>query len=130
MAHCRRTRHPAQALGLPLSQSASQPFGTDTRSGLPPPPRLQTGGYGSEDGDPVRRRQLLANLVVAAATAADAPLTSANSPPMNEATLGERLVGRLGDAMLGLYTDSTGTVPPPPPDGSPTHRSQCVIRVP
>ncbi|OIJ98996.1 transcriptional regulator [Streptomyces sp. MUSC 14] len=58
----------------------------------------------------MRRRQLLANLAVTAATAAGAPLASTASPPRNEAALGALLVGRIRDAMLGLHTDIT--VPP------------------
>ncbi|MEU6261732.1 helix-turn-helix domain-containing protein [Saccharopolyspora shandongensis] len=69
-------------------------------------------GPGPEDGeDPVRRRQLLANLAVTAAAAAGAPLLAAGEP-VSEADLGPVLIGRLRDAMLGLYPGGDGTVPP------------------
>ncbi|MGA5131984.1 helix-turn-helix domain-containing protein [Streptomyces olivoreticuli] len=61
-----------------------------------------------EDGeDPVRRRQLLANLAVTAAAAAGAPILTGGRPPVNDAALGEVLVGRIRDAMLGLHQDLT-----------------------
>ncbi|MFH9426210.1 XRE family transcriptional regulator [Streptomyces sp. NPDC017529] len=50
----------------------------------------------------MRRRQLLANLAVTAAAAAGAPLLSGDRAPTNEAALGDILVNRLRDAMLGL----------------------------
>lgn len=64
-----------------------------------------------EDGeDPVRRRRLLANLAVTAAAAAGASLPPDAAGPVDEAALGELLVDRLRDAMLGLHHD-TGTLP-------------------
>lgn len=52
----------------------------------------------------MRRRQLLAKLAVTAATAAGAPILPGGRTPVNEAVLGEVLVGRIRDAMLGLRT--------------------------
>ncbi|GGX84379.1 helix-turn-helix domain-containing protein [Streptomyces hiroshimensis] len=75
-------------------------------------PRLPASTVGDtarwEDGeDPVRRRRLLANLAVTAAAAAGAPVLTGGRPPVNEAALGEALVARLRDAMLGLHHNIT-----------------------
>ncbi len=72
------------------------------------PPSRVAGTARWEDGeDPVRRRQLLANLAVTAAAAAGAPVLTGSAPLVNEAALGEVLVGRIRDAMLGLHQDLT-----------------------
>lgn len=103
---------PPQALGLTPQPDVrhGQPIGPTTAYPRLPGPTLA--GTAREDGeDPVRRRQLLANLAVTAAAATSAPLASATSSPRGEeAALGELLVGRVRDAMLGLHTDIT--VPP------------------
>jgi hypothetical protein len=52
--------------------------------------------------DPVRRRQLLANLVITAAAAAGPPLVIREAEPVGEAAQGNLLVERVRDAMLGL----------------------------
>ncbi len=93
---------PHQAFGL--TPPAPRP---DTRHGQPvaaisvfprlPDPRVGTPGR--EDGEePVRRRKLLVGL---AATAA-APLLGTGDAQAEEALLGDLLVTRLRDAMLGL----------------------------
>ncbi|WP_143587914.1 MULTISPECIES: hypothetical protein [Streptomyces] len=53
----------------------------------------------------MRRRQLPANLAVTAATAAGAPFPPGGRTTVDEAALGEVLVGRVRDAILGLRTD-------------------------
>ncbi|MER7986487.1 helix-turn-helix transcriptional regulator [Streptomyces noursei] len=77
-------------------------------------PRLPTSRVGRsdrEDGeDPVRRRKLLAGLAATAASAAGAPLLGNRTGQADEALLGELLVARLRDAMLGL--GPAPTIPP------------------
>ncbi|WP_371657180.1 helix-turn-helix domain-containing protein [Streptomyces sp. NBC_00224] len=96
---------PPQTLGL-----SPPPGRRDVRHGQPVAPiaaypQLPAStvvGPGWEDGDdPVRRRNLLANLAVTAAAAAGAPLTG-STPQPEEPAVGELLVGRLRDAMLGI----------------------------
>lgn len=53
----------------------------------------------------MRRRQLLANLAVTAAAAAGAPVLPGRRTTVDEAALGDVLIGRVRDAMLGLHTD-------------------------
>lgn len=55
----------------------------------------------------MRRRKLLANLAVTAAAAVGAPILPSDRSPVNEAALGEILVARLRDAMLGLHNGTT-----------------------
>jgi transcriptional regulator with XRE-family HTH domain len=59
------------------------------------------GGRGERDDD-VRRRQLLATLGVAAASAASRPAAGAATAMPGDAGLAELLVARVRDAMLGL----------------------------
>ncbi|WKX70834.1 helix-turn-helix domain-containing protein [Streptomyces sp. XD-27] len=75
-----------------------------------PAPRVAGTTLREGGEDPVRRRQLLANLAVTAAAASGASILPTGSPPVNGAALGELLVGRVRDAMLGLHTGVT--VPP------------------
>jgi hypothetical protein len=58
----------------------------------------------------VRRRKLLAGLAATAASAAGAPLLVSGTAQADEALLGELLVARLRDAMLGL--GPAPTIPP------------------
>ncbi|WP_240351231.1 XRE family transcriptional regulator [Streptomyces olivoreticuli] len=56
---------------------------------------------------------MLTNLAVTAAAAVSAPILPSGKPPVNEAALGEVLVARLRDAMLGLHHEiavPSGTV--------------------
>lgn len=62
-----------------------------------------------EGEDPVRRRQLLAGMAATAVTAAGGSLLGSPSAPGDDAVLGELLVARLRDAMLGL--DRTAAQP-------------------
>lgn len=95
---------PHQAFGLtpPAPRPGTrhgQPVGAISVFPRLPAPRVGTPGR--EDGEgPVRRRKLLAGL---AATAA-APLLGSGTAQADEALLGELLVTRLRDAMLGLGT--------------------------
>ncbi|MFD7016636.1 hypothetical protein [Streptomyces sp. NPDC059928] len=50
----------------------------------------------------MRRRKLIADLAATAAAAADSPPLGNGTAQANEALLGELLVARLRDAMLGL----------------------------
>lgn len=67
-----------------------------------PPPRVTTGPRPEEGEDPVRRRQLMASLVVTAATTAGSPLHNGSAAPVGDAAVGDLLVARVRDAMLGL----------------------------
>ncbi|QIZ37954.1 helix-turn-helix domain-containing protein [Saccharopolyspora sp. ASAGF58] len=102
-----------QALGL-----TSGPAGNGHAIAPADYPRLPTSKVqersGREDGeDPVRRRQLLANLAVTAATAAGAPLLlTTTGGPVSEAALGPVLITRLRDAMLGLHPGTDNPLPP------------------
>lgn len=81
---------------------------------FPRMPAHRVGSPGWEDGeDPVRRRKLIAGLAATAAAAAGPPLTGSGTAQADEALLGELLVARLRDAMLGL-----GTAPALPPAGT------------
>ncbi|MCP2259871.1 Helix-turn-helix domain-containing protein [Streptoalloteichus tenebrarius] len=70
---------------------------------FPRMPATRVGRFGREDGeDPVRRRKLLRGLAVAAAAAAGSSLLANGTATADEALLGELLVARIWDAMLGL----------------------------
>lgn len=105
---------PHQAFGLapPAPRPEirhGQPIGATTAFPRMPTPRL--GSPGREDGeDPLRRRKLIAGLAATAAAAAGSPLLGNGTAQANEALLGELLVARLRDAMLGL-----GHAPAVPP---------------
>lgn len=105
---------PHQAFGL--APPAPRP---DVRHGqligattaFPRVPTSRVGRSGREDGEePVRRRKLLAGLAATAASAAGAPLLVSGTAQADEALLGELLVARLRDAMLGL--GPAPTIPP------------------
>ncbi|MFF2065142.1 helix-turn-helix domain-containing protein [Streptomyces sp. NPDC058200] len=89
-----------------------QPIGATTA--FPRMPFHKVGNPGWEDGeDAVRRRKLIAGLAATAAAAAGSPLTGSAAAQADEAPLGELLIARLRDAMLGL-----GTAPVLPPAGT------------
>jgi transcriptional regulator with XRE-family HTH domain len=78
-----------------------QPIGASTAfPRLPTPMVIAT--FASEDGDDVRRRELLAGAAATAATAVSSHLLSRGTADGGDALLGELLVARLRDAMLGL----------------------------
>ncbi|MEU7184106.1 MULTISPECIES: hypothetical protein [Streptomyces] len=58
----------------------------------------------------MRRRKLLANLAVTAAAAVGAPILPTGKAPGEDAAVGEALVARVRDTMLGLHAGIT--VPP------------------
>ncbi|WP_329389176.1 helix-turn-helix domain-containing protein [Streptomyces sp. NBC_01716] len=94
---------PPQALGLapdvPVDDHGRAP---DVFAEYPRLPASMVRNLGSEDGeDAVRRRKLLANLAVTAAAAAGTPLML-GSTGNRDTLIGDVLVGRLRDAMLGL----------------------------
>jgi transcriptional regulator with XRE-family HTH domain len=97
---------PPQAVGLapPAPRPEirhGQPIGATGE--FPRLPASRLGGFCGEDGeDPVRRRKLLAGLAATAASAAGTPLLGNGAAQADEALLGELLVTRLRDAMLGL----------------------------
>ena len=98
---------PPQIFGLtpqrpPVARHA-RPDGACTGPGLRLAPTVARDG-GREDGDdPVRRRQLLANLAVTAAAAAVGSSLPGSGPAQpGQAASGDLLVGRVRDAMLGL----------------------------
>ncbi|MER5784341.1 helix-turn-helix transcriptional regulator [Streptomyces mobaraensis] len=98
---------PPQALGL-----TPQPYVRRGRAIGPATayPRLSgprvTGTARREGGeDPVRRRKLLTNLAVTAAAATGAPILPTGKAPSENVAVGEVLVARVRDAMLGLHTD-------------------------
>ncbi|WP_075737956.1 helix-turn-helix domain-containing protein [Streptomyces acidiscabies] len=75
----------------------------DATSAFPRLPAFRVGRSSWEDGeDPVRRRKLLTGLAATVASAAGAPLLGNGAAQADEALLGELLVARLRDAMLGL----------------------------
>ncbi len=66
-------------------------------------PTHRLGSPGQEDGEgPLRRRKLIAGFSATAAAAAGSPLLGNRTAQASEALLGELLVARLRDAMLGL----------------------------
>ncbi|OLO25928.1 transcriptional regulator [Streptomyces sp. MNU77] len=78
-----------------------QPIGAT--SAFPRLPANRVGRPGWEDGeDPVHRRKLLAGLAATAAATAGFPLLGSGTAQADEALLGELLVARIRDAMLGL----------------------------
>jgi hypothetical protein len=86
-----------------------QPIGAS--SAFPRMPVSRVGRPGWEDGDaPLQRRKLLAGLAATAAVAGVSPLVGSGTAQADEALLGELLVARLRDAMLGL--GPTPSVPP------------------
>ncbi|GAA4221591.1 transcriptional regulator with XRE-family HTH domain [Streptosporangium album] len=110
----------AEALGIPPQAFGLASPRPKVRHGQPTVP---TTAYPSlparkvdrtqrEDGeDPVRRRNLLANLAVTAAAAASSRFLGGGAAQADEALLGEVLVAGLRDAMLGLGSN-LGDLPP------------------
>ncbi|MEU5608427.1 helix-turn-helix domain-containing protein [Streptomyces sparsogenes] len=103
---------PPQALGLAPEPAArhGQPAAPTTAYPRLPGPRVS--GTAQADGgeDAMRRRQMLA-LTLTAAAAASIP-GRAGAEPADEPALGDVLVGRLRDAMLGLYPGAADASPP------------------
>ncbi|MCL7376127.1 helix-turn-helix transcriptional regulator [Streptomyces sp. 35G-GA-8] len=100
-----------QVLGLTPQPRLRHGHAIGPTTAYPRLPAPRVAGTTRQDGeDPVRRRQLLANLAVTAAAATGAPMVSGGSTPVNDATIGGLLVDRLRDAMLGLHTGMA--VPP------------------
>ncbi|MFF4205757.1 helix-turn-helix domain-containing protein [Streptomyces sp. NPDC001668] len=103
---------PHQAFGLaPPAQRPQvrhgQPIGPI--AGFPRIPATRVGSSGWEDGeDPVRRRKLLTGLAATAAAVVGSPLLGNGTATADEALIGELLVTRIRDAMLGL-----GSAPDP-----------------
>ncbi|MEV4249180.1 helix-turn-helix transcriptional regulator [Streptosporangium canum] len=99
----------AEALGIPhpafglVPSQARHGHTTVSTTAYLRLPAHKVGGTQREDGeDPVRRRNLLANLAVTAAAAAGSRLLRSGAAQADEALLGEVLVAGLRDAMLGL----------------------------
>lgn len=94
---------PPQALGL-TPEPGARHAPTTAYPRLPGP---RVSGTAQADGgeDAMRRRQMLA-LTLTAAAAASAP-GRAGAEPVREPALGDVLVGRLRDAMLGLHPEVT-----------------------
>ncbi|MFI0738361.1 helix-turn-helix domain-containing protein [Streptomyces sp. NPDC021100] len=103
---------PPQSLGLTPQPAVRHGCAIGPTTAYPrlPGPRV-AGTARREDGeDPVRRRKLLANLAVTAAAAVGAPVLPTGKAPGEDAAVGETLVARVRDAMLGLHADVA--VPP------------------
>ncbi|MEW2576662.1 helix-turn-helix domain-containing protein [Streptomyces syringium] len=100
---------PPQTLGLTPQPNVrhGRAIGPTTAYPRLPGPRV-AGTARREDGeDPVRRRKLLANLAVTAAAAVGAPILPTGKTPSENVAVGEVLVARVRDAMLGLHSDVT-----------------------
>ncbi|AZQ70369.1 XRE family transcriptional regulator [Streptomyces luteoverticillatus] len=99
---------PAQALGLTDPPEIRHGRAVVQTTAYPrlPAPRLAGTARRGDGEDPVRRRQLLADLAVTAAAAVGAPILPTGKTPAAEADTGETLVARVRDAMLGLHTDT------------------------
>ncbi|MEV0035065.1 helix-turn-helix transcriptional regulator [Streptomyces sp. NPDC050804] len=102
---------PPQALGLaPDVPVDGHGRAADVFAGYPSLPASMVRNLGGEDSeDAVRRRKLLANLAVTAAAAAGTPLTRGSTAD-RDTLIGDVLVGRLRDAMLGF---GGGALPDP-----------------
>ncbi|MCX5336854.1 helix-turn-helix domain-containing protein [Streptomyces sp. NBC_00140] len=105
---------PHQALGLPPpaprpEMRHGQPIGAT--AAFPRIPAHRLGSSGREDGeDPLRRRKLITGLAATAAAAAGSPFLGSGAAQADEAFLGDLIVARLRDAMLGL--GPAHTLPP------------------
>lgn len=100
---------PPQTLGLTPQPDVrhGRAIGPTTAYPRLPGPRV-AGTARREDGeDPVRRRKLLANLAATAAAAVGAPILPTGKTPSENVAVGEALVARVRDAMLGLHSDVT-----------------------
>ncbi|MGK5631050.1 helix-turn-helix domain-containing protein [Streptomyces sp. URMC 123] len=97
-----------QVLGLIAAPEVRHGRAIGPTAAYPRFPRPRLAGTARPGGgeDAVRRRKLLANLAVTAAAAVGAPiLPSGSKPAGNGAAVGEVLVARVRDAMLGLHPD-------------------------
>jgi transcriptional regulator with XRE-family HTH domain len=101
---------PPQAFGLLPDHHAGR-TGAGAVTGDAATPKVICKPERKDGDDPVRRRQLLANLVITAAASAGTPM-SGRVATTGEPDAGELLVARVRDAMLG--TGSTGTPVPAP----------------
>ncbi|MFD7239424.1 helix-turn-helix domain-containing protein [Streptomyces syringium] len=103
---------PPQVLGLtaPPEVRHGRVIGPTATYPLLPRPRVAETARREDGEDPVRRRKLLANLAVTAATAVGAPILPTDKTISQDVPVGEALVARVRDAMLGLHSDVT--VPP------------------
>ncbi|MEV5381188.1 helix-turn-helix transcriptional regulator [Streptomyces nondiastaticus] len=103
---------PPQALGLAPQPDVRHRHAIGPTTAYPrlAGPRVAGTARGGDGEDPVRRRKLLANLAVTAAAAVGAPLLPTGKTPSEDVAVGESLVARVRDAMLGLHVDVT--VPP------------------
>ncbi|MBF6050288.1 helix-turn-helix domain-containing protein [Streptomyces sp. NRRL B-1677] len=100
---------PSQALGLTAPPEARHGRVIGPSAAYPrlPRPRVAETARRGDGEDPVRRRKLLVNLAVTAAAAAGAPILPTGKTPGEDAAVGEVLVARVRDAMLGLHADVT-----------------------
>ncbi|MEV6778104.1 helix-turn-helix domain-containing protein [Streptomyces syringium] len=100
---------PPQTLGLTPQPDVRHGRAIGPTTAYPRLPGPRVGGTARrEDGeDPVRRRKLLANLAVTAAAAVGAPVLPTGKAPSEKVAVGEALVARVRDAMLGLHSDVT-----------------------
>ncbi|MGH3822136.1 MAG: helix-turn-helix domain-containing protein [Pseudonocardiaceae bacterium] len=119
-------RIPPQRLGLapvPPRPERRHENAISTGNAYPrlPPPRVATGLRPEEGEDPVRRRQLITSLVVTAATNAGFPLLNGSAAPAGDTAVGELLIARVSDAMLGLRTTT-----PLPPDRLRVHLASAL----
>ncbi|MFI9311467.1 helix-turn-helix domain-containing protein [Streptomyces triculaminicus] len=99
---------PPQALGLTAPPGIRHGRAIGPTAAYPrlPRPRLAGTARPGDGEDTVRRRKLLANLAVTAAAAVGAPVLPSGTKPVGDgAAVGEILVTRVRDAMLGLHPD-------------------------
>ncbi|MCC2280536.1 helix-turn-helix domain-containing protein [Streptomyces sp. ET3-23] len=100
---------PPQALGLSAPPEVRHGRSIGPTAAYPRLPRPRVAETARrEDGEgSVRRRKLLANLAVTAAAAVGAPILPTGKTSAEDAAVGEVLVARVRDAMLGLHTNVT-----------------------
>ncbi|WP_367132829.1 MULTISPECIES: helix-turn-helix domain-containing protein [Streptomyces] len=100
---------PPQALGLTAPPEVRHGRSIGPTAAYPrlPRPRVAETARREDEEDSVRRRKLLANLAVTAVAAVGAPILPTGKTPAEDAAVGEVLVARVRDAMLGLHNDVT-----------------------
>ncbi|MFC5148955.1 helix-turn-helix domain-containing protein [Streptomyces aureoversilis] len=100
---------PPQALGLAPQPDVRHGRAIGPTTAYPRLPGSRVAGTARRgDGeDPVRRRKLLANLAVTAAAAVGVPILPTGKTPSENVAVGEALVARVRDAMLGLHAGVT-----------------------
>lgn len=97
---------PLQAFGLTAQPDVRHGHAIGPATAYPRFPSPRLAGGTREDGEgPVMRRQLLANLAVSAAAAVGAPMLPTGKTPDQGFAVGEVLVARVRDAMLGLHAN-------------------------